>query len=76
MIRLVGGLRWLAPGSDLARQCNYAAEYLDCNCQFVDPTLETELEHLTPFTLPGNVIQVLARSLRSALPRVQPPYGH
>lgn len=48
-----GGVRGIGIGG--------AAEYLDCDCVFVDPGLEA---------------QVLARSLRSKLPRVQPPYGH
>jgi hypothetical protein len=73
MIRMTATL---APQSDLANECYHAAEYLDCDCVFVDPKLEAELENLTPLTLPSNVVQVLARSLRSALHRVQPLYGH
>jgi hypothetical protein len=42
----------------------------------VGPGRETELENLTPLTLPGGVVQVLARSSRSTLPLRQPPHGH
>ena len=76
MTRLVGSLGWLAPESDLARRCYYAAELPGLRLPSVDPGLETEFEHFTPLTLPDNVVQVLARSLRSMLPCVQPPYGH
>jgi hypothetical protein len=76
MIRLIAALALHAPESDLANQCYRCAEYLDCDCVPVDPRLETELENFTPLTVPSNVVQVLARSLRSTLPRVQPPHGH
>jgi hypothetical protein len=76
MIRMVAGLALAAPESDLANQCNRSAEYLDCDCVAVDPGLEAELENLTLLTLPDSLVQVLARPIRSTLPRSQPPHGH
>lgn len=49
---------------------------LDCDRVSVDRGLEAELEHLMPLTLPGDVVKVLARPIRSTLPLAQPPYGH
>jgi hypothetical protein len=80
MIRMVAGLAVVAPESDLANRCYTSAEYLDCDCVPVDPgleaELEAELENLTPLTLPDSLVQVLARPIRSTLPRSQPPHGH
>jgi hypothetical protein len=76
MIRMVAGLALAAPESDLANQCNRSAEYLDCDCVAVDPGLEAELENLRLLTLPDSLVQVLARPIRSTLPRSQPPHGH
>jgi hypothetical protein len=80
MIRVVARLALEAPESDLANQCYKSAEYLDCDCVPVDHGLEAEfeaeLENLTPLTLPDSLVQVLARPLRSTLPRSQPPHGH
>lgn len=45
-----------------------SAEHLDCDCVPVDrgleAELETDLENLTPLTLPDSLVQVLARPLR------------
>ena len=80
MIRMVAGLALEAPESDLANQCFRSAEYLDCDCVPVDrglePAIEAKLENLTPLALPDSVIQLLARSIGSTLPRSQPPHGH
>lgn len=76
MVRLLAQLALAAPESDLAMQCYGCAEFLDCDCASTDPRLETELENLTPLQLPGSLVQVLARPLRSTLPVVQPPRGH
>ena len=76
MIRMVAALAMVTPESDLANQCYRSAEYLDCDCVPVDPGLEAKLENLTPLALPGSLVQVLARSIRSTLPRSQPPHGH
>ena len=76
MIRMMAGLAPAAPESYLANQCNRSAEYLDCDCVPVDPGLEAELENLTPLTLPDSLVQVLARPIRSTLPRSQPLHGH
>ncbi len=76
MIRMMAGMAPAAPESDLANQCDRSAEYLDCDCVPVDPGLEAELENLTPLTLPDSLVQVLARPIRSALPRSQPLHGH
>ena len=80
MIRIVAGLALEAPESDLANQCYRSADYLDCDCMPADrgleAAIEAELENLTPLTLPGSLVQVLARPLRSTLPLSQPPHGH
>jgi len=79
MIRMVAGLAVAAPESGLATQCSYSEEYLDCDCvpkTVPEAELEAELENLTPLTLPDGLVQVLARPLRSTLPRSQPPHGH
>ena len=79
MIRMVAGLAVATPESGLATQCSYSEEYLDCDCvpkTVPEAELEAELENLTPLTLPDGLVQVLARPLRSTLPRSQPPHGH
>jgi hypothetical protein len=76
MIRLLATLAPPAYESHLANQCYGNAEYLDCDCARVDPEFETELESLPPLQLPGDLVQVLARRLRSTLPLVQPPRSH
>jgi hypothetical protein len=77
MIQIVAGLAPEAPESDLANQCCRSAEYLDCDCMPADRGLEAQLEaelgNLTPLILPDSLVQVLARPLRSKLPRLQPP---
>jgi len=75
MIRLVARLASPPYESDLAAECYGCAEYLDCDCASVNPRLEAELESLPPLPLPDGLVQVLARPLRSTLPRLQPPRG-
>ena len=76
MIRLVAKLAPPRYESELANQCYGSAEYLDCDCVRVDLAFEAELQSLPPLQLPDGVIRVLARPLRSTLPRVQPPRSH
>jgi hypothetical protein len=42
----------------------------------LEAEFEAELENLTPLSLPDSLVQILARPLRSTLPRSQPPHGH
>jgi hypothetical protein len=79
MIRIAAGLWMKVPASDLVNQCYQSAEYLDCDCMPAyrarEAALEAELENLAPLPLPGGLVHVLARPLRSKLPRSQ-PHGH
>jgi len=78
-IRIAAGLWMKVPASDLVNQCYQSAEYVDCDCMLAyragEAALETELENLLPLPLPGNLVHVLARPLRSNLARSQ-PHGH
>jgi hypothetical protein len=79
MIRIAAGLWMKVPASDVVNRCYQSAEYLDCDCMPVyrarEAALEAELENLPPLPLPGSLVHVVARPLRSKLPRSQ-PHGH
>lgn len=78
MIRMIARLAPPDYRAKLANECNYAEEFLDCDCmpERVDPELEERLEHLPTLGIPDEFIRLLALRARESLPALQPHRGH